>query len=54
MPDEKETPKEPTALSGDDLKQATGGAPNIFTSLVEIKGDSTDEKHKDEIHIESL
>jgi hypothetical protein len=36
-------------LSSEDMKQVVGGATNLFLELDGIKGESQDDKHKDEI-----
>jgi bacteriocin-like protein len=43
----------PTAkeLSLEELSQVTGGASDIFAKLGDIKGETLDDKHKDEIEV---
>jgi hypothetical protein len=39
--------KQASELTNDDLKQAVGGAVDRFLQLDGIKGESSDDKHKD-------
>jgi hypothetical protein len=38
-------------LAPEELKQVSGGASDIFAKLGDIKGESMDDKHKDEIEV---
>jgi len=38
-------------LSEEQLERVAGGASDIFAKLGDIKGESTDDKHKDEIEL---
>jgi len=38
-------------LTEEELSKASGGASDIFAKLGDIKGESTDDKHKDEIQV---
>lgn len=50
MSDPNQVPKkELPELTEDELKQVTGGAVDMFLMLDGIKGESSDDKHKDEI-----
>jgi hypothetical protein len=40
-----------TELSKDDLSKVTGGATDVYLNIDGIKGESTDDKHKDWIEI---
>jgi flagellar hook-length control protein FliK len=40
-----------TELSEEQLEQVAGGASDIFAKLGDIKGESLDSKHKDEIEV---
>jgi bacteriocin-like protein len=58
MSDEIKKPEEITdahlpakELSPEELKQVSGGANDIFAKLGDIKGESIDDKHKDEIEV---
>jgi hypothetical protein len=39
------------ALSMEELSQVTGGASDIFAKIGDIKGETLDDKHKDEIQV---
>jgi hypothetical protein len=39
------------ALSMEELSQVTGGASDIFAKIGDIKGETLDDKHKDEIEV---
>ena len=41
-------------LSDDELESVAGGASDIFAKIGDIKGESPNTGHKDEIHIESF
>jgi hypothetical protein len=43
-----------TELSEDQLERVSGGASDIFAKLGDIKGESIDDKHKDQIEILSI
>jgi len=45
-----EPKKESPELAEDDLSQVTGG----LLEIEGIKGESQDDKHKDEIHVDSI
>ncbi len=45
---EKENQKQAEELSAEDLKQVTGGASDIFAKIGDIKGESLDDKHRDQ------
>jgi hypothetical protein len=47
----EDSQKQVSELTNDDLKQAVGGAVNSFLTIDGIKGESTDDKHKDWIEI---
>jgi hypothetical protein len=40
-----------TELSEEQLEQVAGGAADVFAKLGDIKGESLDSKHKDEIEL---
>jgi hypothetical protein len=44
-------PKPKQELTGKDLQKIKGGASDIFAKLGDIKGESGDSKHKDEIEV---
>jgi hypothetical protein len=43
--------QEQKELAPEELKQVSGGASDIFAKLGDIKGESMDDKHKDEIEV---
>jgi type VI protein secretion system component Hcp len=45
----KKSRKQAEEMSADDLKQVAGGASDIFLKLGDIKGESQDHKHKDNL-----
>lgn len=47
----EEAPKQAPELSNDELKKAAGGAFNGFANFGPIKGESTDNDHKDWVEI---
>jgi hypothetical protein len=49
-PEIKKDSEETAELTEKDLGFVTGGAVDIFLNLEGIKGESQDDKHKDEIH----
>jgi len=51
MSDPKEPPKGPE-LSEEALDNVAGGAVDIFLNIDGVRGESLDDKHKNEIHIE--
>jgi hypothetical protein len=50
-PKAKGVKKPSTELSEKDLDRVAGGAADIFAKLGDIKGESIDDKHKDEIEL---
>jgi hypothetical protein len=50
MSKEKEN-QEQKQLLPQELKQVSGGASDIFAKIGDIKGESLDDKHKDEIEV---
>jgi hypothetical protein len=54
MSEEKENKKQSEELSPEELEKVTGGAYDAFLNLDGIKGESTDDKHKDWIEISSF
>jgi bacteriocin-like protein len=49
-----ETAKPAEELSEKELENVSGGAVDMFLKISGIKGEVTDTRHKDEIHIESF
>jgi hypothetical protein len=50
MSKEKENQEQKELLT-QELKQVSGGASDIFAKIGDIKGESLDDKHKDEIEV---
>ena len=49
-PEIKKNSEETGELTDKDLGSVTGGAVDMFLNIDGIKGESQDDKHKDEIH----
>ena len=49
-PEIKKNSEETAELTEKELGSVTGGAVDIYLNLDGIKGESQDDKHKDEIH----